>query len=494
MGNVMESCGLGSNSYLTNDDNSNNNNKNGKHNSNSNGNDMSNDAVISALLMYCGFMNVAELELCDPNTLKKFTMAHTAQSRFLVEHKMDGRERWLLNQEKVLIMMKQQQQVVAKSSLLEDSMDTSFMDESIISENNTNNSNEKEKIKEHLLLVSDQNKNKNKTAGGVLGRYYGSDEGASADEGINAPAMKDEGSSILCVTVHANFSRFYHDMYLSRFPQHVIEKGSAQARTGDFVTVPNMAVDAEQEQNMILPRSALSYDSDQRTNDSPRSVRFSSSRSMFMNLNIQGSLGLLTGLEGDSSGNINIHEASTSPSRNKGSSLLSKQLVVLDRSSRSPVAVCTLKSRYGPPVVLIHSPKPSLFCQAPSTGIKFEGRALYPWAEFRVEGEFPLPVRYSVHLAIGNDRFNSEPSYRGSHLKVGSPDISVVGKTDTESSMRGCAIITLGRGNKPNDRFYISIAKGVDPSLFLCFAAIVDETLEHTMRAQFLNSKKDCSK
>ena len=486
MGNVIESCGVGADSsYLCGGTSSNPNTTNNSNNSNNtkntlqNGNDdtneknsnttetgdhMTDDAMISALLMttnaFCGFAN---MDLCDANTLKKLTMARTAQSRFLVEHKMDSQDKWLLSQVKVFEVMAQNSSITSSSLL--DSSNLDSMDD----ENDDDNKN----------VRSNEEKNgPNTNSRGVLGRYYASDEGAHA---------KDSSNSILRVTMRANFSKFYHEVYLSRFPQHVIQKGSAQAKTVDFLPY-NLDADHNDLNNTLSLRDAMSYESDQRTNDSPRTIRFSLSRSIFMNLCIQGSLGLVTGLQGDATGSVMGYQGSPARGNNGPSQ---KQLVLLDRSTRSPIAVCTLRSRYGPHVVQIHSPNPNIYCQAPSAGIKFEGRALYPWAEFRVEGEFPLPVRYSIALAIGNDRFEDEPSYRASHLKMGSPDISVVGKTDTESSLSGCAIITLGNGSKPNDRFYISIAKGVDPSLFLCLAAIVDEMLEHTMRLQYLHSKKD---
>lgn len=426
-------------------------------NSNQSGDHMTNDAMMNALLSanaYCGL----NLNFCTSETLKKLTMARTAQSRFLVQHKMDKPERWLLSQVKVLEGM-DHEHVNRPNSLLE-------------VETNTDLSNSNKNPSEKAAEDGDTSDFKVEDQQGVIGRYASTAEGKQA---LNS----ENPSSLLRLTMRANFSTFYHTVYLRRFPQQVIKKGSALARTVDL---PGQVTDKEA--NML--RSAMSVDTSntQRNGqyDALRSIRHAYSKDVFMRLGIQGSLGLLAALKGDVSGTGGIRRSPKKTSM--------KQLVLIDLGTRAPVAVCALKSLYGPPVVRIHSPNPSIFCQAPSAGIKFEGRALYPWAEIRVEGEFPLPVRYSVSLAIGNDRFESEPSYRGSHLRVGSPDISVVGKTEKESVMSGCAIITLGKGGRSNDRFYISIARGVDPSLFLCFAAVVDEILEHTMRMQYIHSNK----
>ncbi len=372
---------------------------------------MASDPVIASLLAanaYCGLSNTI---LCDSSTIKNLTLARTAQERFLVEHKMDKQERWLLSQQKV---SKALESIYSARSLL----DSEAADDDTI--------------------VTDAQSLKASSENGIISRYEKTDEGKRISSDVEKE-ISQKKNIILRLTMRANFSQFYYDNYLESFPRQTIEKGVANSNSVDVPTA---------EEDLI--RSVVSFDPDIGTHESPRPVRFVDNKSKFLNLSIQGSLGLLSSL----------NEEGTGLATNAVRALSSKKLVLLDESNRSPVAVCSLKALYGPPIIHIHSPNPSIFCQAPSPGMKFEGKALYPWAEFRIEGQFPLPVRYSLHLAVGNDRFEVDPSFRASHLQVGSPDISVVGRSEDESIMRGCCIISLGKGTKHKDRFFISIAKG----------------------------------
>jgi len=408
---------------------------------------MASDPVIASLLAanaYCGLSNTI---LCDSSTIKNLTLARTAQERFLVEHKMDKQERWLLSQQKV---SKALEPIYLARSLLDSETENGADDDTIVTDALS-------------LKASSEN--------GIISIYEKTDEGKRISTDVEQEISK-KNNMILRLTMRANFSQFYYENYLESFPRQTIEKGVANSKSVDM---PNLS---KTEEDLI--RNVVSFDADIGTSESPRPVRFVDNKSKFLNLSIQGSLGLLSSL----------NEEGTGLATNAVRALSSKQLVLLDESNRSPVAVCSLKALYGPPIIHIHSPNPSIFCQAPSPGMKFEGRALYPWAEFRIEGQFPLPVRYSLHLAVGNDRFELDPSFRASHLQVGSPDISVVGRSEDESIMRGCCIISLGKGAKHRDRFFISIAKGVDPSIFICFAALVDEFLEHTMRRQNASLKR----
>jgi len=423
--------------------------------------------------------------VCDPNTLLRITMAATSQSRFLVEHAVDKSERRLLSPLKVNQVMIHLQELplsLSNSQSAVTAVTSSSCNGATVTHTHANNVSAVTAESSQSQTSAQLQPNEN----GILGRYnkqHDDDTTTVQQMRKNNAALQGNGQ-ILVLRMRVHFADFYRSTYLDAFPRH-IEKGSAQARTID--AAPEVAPVNSHDSLM----QALSIDSEMDNKgdgNAPRNVRLalSPNKEMFLNLCLQGSLGLKdqdAALMGGKHHQVSVvsHVARTSNHN-------AKQLVLLDRRTRSPVAVCTLKSKYGPPVITIHSPNPNVFCQAPSPGIKFEGRALYPYAEFHVEGEWPLPVRYSISFAVGNNRYEDQPSYRASHVKVGSPDISVVGKTGSESVMTGCCLINL---SKSSDRFTLSIAKGVDPAIFICLAAIVDEVLEHTMRRQFANQKRD---
>eukprot|EP00816_Leptocylindrus_hargravesii_P008227 CAMPEP_0196807292 /NCGR_PEP_ID=MMETSP1362-20130617/7252_1 /TAXON_ID=163516 /ORGANISM="Leptocylindrus danicus, Strain CCMP1856" /LENGTH=482 /DNA_ID=CAMNT_0042181139 /DNA_START=313 /DNA_END=1761 /DNA_ORIENTATION=+ len=453
---------------------------NNNNNNNHEGSDhMLDDPLVGSILSANCTGNV-----CDSNTLMQITMAATSQSRFLVEHAVDKSERRLLSPLKVDQVMTQLQELPlslsnSNSAVTSSSCANGGVTHDAAAESSTHsiaNSQSQTSgvaVMDRVQLQPSEN--------GILGRYNKQNEDDTTVQMMRKNNAQGGNGQILVLRMRVNFADFYRSTYLDAFPRH-IEKGSAQARTID--AAPEVAPAHSHDSLM----QALSVDSEmEKDGSAPRNVRLalSQNKEMFLNLFLQGSLGLK---DQDAALMGGTHQVSVISHVARTSNHNSKQLVLLDRRTRSPVAVCTLKSKYGPPVITIHSPNPNVFCQAPSPGIKFEGRALYPYAEFHVEGEWPLPVRYSISFAVGNNRYEDQPSYRASHIKVGSPDISVVGKTGSESVMTGCCLINL---SKSSDRFTLSIAKGVDPAIFICLAAIVDEVLEHTMRRQFANHKRD---
>jgi hypothetical protein len=205
----------------------------------------------------------------------------------------------------------------------------------------------------------------------------------------------------------------------------------------------------------------------------------------FADLGITGSLGL-----------ADRKRQSRNRSPSSGIKPPSHYIVLLNRRSGVPLAVCALKTATtGPPVVRMYATKRRMFGQRMAASTKklgldwSESYPLYPWAEIVTEGRYPSRVRYSIYLASGNDgRFEELPSYRAEHASVGSPEIRVVGRTERESQQTGCAILSLCRqeGNAEEDDLFLnlSISKGVDPALMVCFAAFVDEAMEKTMRQQ----------
>ena len=208
-------------------------------------------------------------------------------------------------------------------------------------------------------------------------------------------------------------------------------------------------------------------------------IKFMVDESSFMDLGIAGTLGL-------------VDRGNMSPSK-----LMKKApehyLVLMNRRSGVPLAVCALKSPYGEPVVRIYATKQRVVGQHPAastTSLGLDWSAPYPlyaWAEVTAVGEFPLPVRYSMYMAAGsNGCFEKEPSYRAYHKTVGSPDLLVVGRTETEHQFTGCATLSMQTDEVDDEVHFstLSISRGIDPALLVCFAAIVDETMERTMRLQ----------
>ena len=169
--------------------------------------------------------------------------------------------------------------------------------------------------------------------------------------------------------------------------------------------------------------------------------------------------------------------------------------VLLNRRSGVPLAVCALKSPYGPPVVRIYGIKQRVYGQRPAANTAALGLTwttepypLYAWAEFVTTGEFPQ-VQYHMYLATGSDgRFEASPSYTAHHRVAGSPEIDVLGRTEAEPQPKGCARMSVQRDGSQRDDgddnyfFALSLSRGIDPALMICFAAIVDETMEKTLK------------
>jgi len=172
-------------------------------------------------------------------------------------------------------------------------------------------------------------------------------------------------------------------------------------------------------------------------------------------------------------------------------------MVLLNRRSGIPLAVCELEAATrGPPVVRIYATKRRTFGQRPAASTKALGLdwtdsfPLYTWAEIVTEGHYPEQVRYSIFMASGSDgRFEENPSYRAVQGASGSPVIRMVGRTEREDSYSGCAVLSFDCGEDSagdNDIFFrLSLSKGIDPALLLCFAAFIDESMEKTMRMQY---------
>jgi hypothetical protein len=85
----------------------------------------------------------------------------------------------------------------------------------------------------------------------------------------------------------------------------------------------------------------------------------------------------------------------------------------------------------------------------------------------------------------------ASPSYCAVHAASGSPTILASGRTSREYQHAGCATISMCRDENGSsdtnidDVFWkITISKGIDPALFVCFTSFIDEYMERMMRTQ----------
>jgi hypothetical protein len=172
-------------------------------------------------------------------------------------------------------------------------------------------------------------------------------------------------------------------------------------------------------------------------------------------------------------------------------------LVLLNRRSGVPLVVCAMKALVAkdePPLVRFYSTKPRSLSHKPVTttsslGLDWsDSLPLYTWAEVVTEGSYPEKTRYSIYLINAYDGyFEDTPSYRAVHKSAGSPEIFVVGRTGRESTHAGCAILRACRDDvavEGETFLHLSVSKGIDPALLICFAAFVDEVMEKAIQLQ----------
>lgn len=169
-------------------------------------------------------------------------------------------------------------------------------------------------------------------------------------------------------------------------------------------------------------------------------------------------------------------------------------IVLMNRRSGVPLAVCALKATDGLPVVRIYATKQRVFKQRSAAtteqvGLGWCGKLpLYPWAEVVTERMYPDPAEFSMYMASGSEgRFAAQPSYMAAYkADKGTPLIKVIGRTDQETCYSGCAVVSL-EASLPGDgdiSFHVDVSSGIDPALMICFTAIMDEVIEKSMRMQ----------
>jgi len=189
-------------------------------------------------------------------------------------------------------------------------------------------------------------------------------------------------------------------------------------------------------------------------------------------------------------------------------------IVLINKRSGSPLAVCALKATSGSPVVRIYATRQMSFAQKPTATTRQLGLdwaddlPLYTWAEVKSEGDYLDEISFTVFMVKRFDGcFSSQPSYKASfgghatddNSAVRSPVIKMVGRTENERQMSGCALIWIQADkvttkthseNASDLSFHIHLAQGIDPAFLICFTAIVDEILEKSMRMRCQNHRR----
>ena len=238
-----------------------------------------------------------------------------------------------------------------------------------------------------------------------------------------------------------------------------------------------------------------------------KSIKCSVTGENFLDLAVTGSLGLLPHSNGRDI-------PWSKPHRNPNQKSPDEYIVLVNRRSGFPVAVCALKAAPGYPVVRIYATRQRVFTQRPSAttqqlGIDWAGLndvPLYAWAELVCDGEFPDPVTFCMYMANGSEgRFATQHSYEAAfnpsttnnnnnsnkYSRMGRSKslssqfvIQVKGRTDLERVLSGCALISLRGDDDGGGSFNIDLSQGIDPALLICFTAIIDEIVEKYMRTQ----------
>ncbi|KAL3945307.1 MAG: hypothetical protein SGBAC_000583 [Bacillariaceae sp.] len=283
---------------------------------------------------------------------------------------------------------------------------------------------------------------------------------------------REELMTVLHLRMKAHLGRYYLDRFLPMFP-----------RFGSTLIDPSRPREHDPNDtdasdgltfNAFGPASPLS------------SIYHSTTNAPFMDLGFTGSLNLVSRSATSSRAHL--------PEPNQKNP--DHYLVLVNRRSGVPIAVCARKMGSGkPPVVRIYATKRRVFGQLAAASTEQLGLdlganlPLYPWAEIVTETMYPNPLTFSIYMSAGSDgRFAATPSYNAHLTTDPEPIIKLSGKTDAERQASGSALISLrvadGENGKSKVFFSIDVSQGIDPTLVLCFAAVLDEILEVSMFLQ----------
>lgn len=276
---------------------------------------------------------------------------------------------------------------------------------------------------------------------------------------------QEELVSALHLKMKAHLGFYYLERFLPMFPK--ASKGTEWTNSRDSSNV-STPVEFETSRNST-------------------SVYYSITSGTFLDLAFTGSLGLVPRPD------RSPRRAAVSPRRNQKSP--DHYIVLINRRSGVPICVCAQKAQSSAPVVRIYATKRRVFGQRPAAtteqlGLGWGGNLpLYTWAEIVTDSMFPDPLQFSMYMASGSDgRFAAHPTFMANFEDEGESVIKIKGRTDMERKITGCALISLEVVEESNGEnmtfFQMDIASGIDPSLVLCFTAVIDEIIEKSMRLQ----------
>jgi hypothetical protein len=360
--------------------------------------------------------------------------------------------------------------------------------------------------------------------GPCLGKVHGVPRKSRASNGFSS--MSD-CSDVLHLTMKAHLVDFYQYHYLTMFPNTPTPPGiSSMTPSPVWKKHKHYSKSSSRRSEKVISPVSSSSSSistsagvDFFVGPTVFPVRFFLNDSIFMDLAVTGSLGLVeretrprrSGRHGNP-GYTGTPECPDVELPHRKSP--DHYIVLLHRRSGSPLAVCALKAATsGPPTVRIYATKQRVISQrsvasTEQLGLNWSDTTypLYAWAEMVATHQNNMKsFRYDLFMAAGSEgRFEPEPSYCASPSEPSSLTIHVVGRTESEESYTGCAIFSLeskksnanqlvdsddddaDSDDHANDEpfFRLSIARGIDPALMICLAAIIDEIMEKSMRIQ----------
>eukprot|EP00980_Cylindrotheca_fusiformis_P011803 scaffold2816_cov121-Cylindrotheca_fusiformis.AAC.19 len=307
---------------------------------------------------------------------------------------------------------------------------------------------------------------------GIFNRYSKWMTACSTPKG-ELQLKREQYMSVLHLKMKANLGFYYLDRFLPMFPQ--FSKLQPKVQTGL----------SQHDSNQEPSTGGLTF-SGGSSSRPLKAVVQAITNTVFMDLAFTGSLGLV---KRDSS-----TKATASGSYRKSPD---HYIVLLNRRSGVPIAMCAKKvdASGAPPIVRIYATKRRVFGQRPAAstdqlGLDWGGSLpLYPWAEIVTVSMFPRPLKFHIYMSSGSDGcFFPQPSFEAILSHGQEPIITVAGRTDAERQVSGSALISLEVTKDENGKngvfFNIDVAQGIDPSLVMCFTAVIDEVVEKSMSLQ----------
>jgi hypothetical protein len=306
-------------------------------------------------------------------------------------------------------------------------------------------------------------------------------------------AKRHRYTSVLRLKMKARLGQFYSQRYLPMFPEGLRPAGVITRKNKGGV--PDLASESSSGSS---DSSEDSHFIDYGALPPLRGVKCSISNESFLDLAVTGSLGLIP-RHGQT---FREHQRTTQQyiSVMTSSNLKSPDhyIVLINRRSHFPLAVCALKAGSGPPVIRIYATRRRVFGQRPAATTKQLGLEwavdlpLFTWAEMVTDGNSPEQMKFSIFMANGSDgHFSTHPSYEANFDgDLDEPVIKMIGQTDMERASSGCALISIRVDGDSLHKdvagmsFHIDLARGIDPALMICFTAIADEVIEKSMRQQ----------